>query len=222
MSAPSATGAPAGGFLGHIPALPAWGWGGALLILVYAVQAEIRFGAKARSSKPGESDRGSTLWLSLAANVPVIGFVVAMQARLPAFAPGMPAWLEDAGALPGMPAAAWAGVAAGLLGCALRLWAVFVLRDRYTRTLLVQEGHVISREGPYRFVRHPGYLGSLLCLNGLAVASGNLWVTLTSLAATLAAYAHRIRAEDAMLVAAFGEPYERYRREVGALVPWWR
>jgi protein-S-isoprenylcysteine O-methyltransferase Ste14 len=25
--------------------------------------------------------------------------------------------------------------------------------------------------------------------------------------------------EDAMLVAAFGDPYERYRREVGALLP---
>jgi len=30
---------------------------------------------------------------------------------------------------------------------------------------------------------------------------------------------HRIRVEDAMLVCAFGEPYEAYRREVKGLIP---
>jgi protein-S-isoprenylcysteine O-methyltransferase Ste14 len=36
---------------------------------------------------------------------------------------------------------------------------------------------------------------------------------------TIAAYSYRIHVEDAMLVAAFGEPYESYRRETGALLP---
>ena len=74
----------------------------------------------------------------------------------------------------------------------------------------------------HRFVRHPGYLGSLLCLNGIAPASGNTFTLLASIAATFAAYAYRIRVEDAMLVAAFGAPYERYRRETGAILPFFR
>jgi len=101
----------------------------------------------------------------------------------------------------------------------IRLWSVLTLRQRYTRTLLVHEGHAIERGGPYRFVRHPGYLGSLLCLNGIALASGSALVFVASLAATSAAYAYRVRVEDAMLVAAFGASYESYRREVGALLP---
>jgi protein-S-isoprenylcysteine O-methyltransferase Ste14 len=40
-----------------------------------------------------------------------------------------------------------------------------------------------------------------------------------SVAATLAAYAYRIRVEDRMLIGRFGAPYEDYRRQVGALLP---
>jgi protein-S-isoprenylcysteine O-methyltransferase Ste14 len=190
------------------------------VLLLYAVQAEVRFGKSARASKPGEADRGSTRAISLAVIVPVLGLVFAIEAAkfpdtraLAFFGPSSPA------AMPGMPALAWLGVAIGALGLPLRLWAVLTLRHRYTRTLLVHENHAIERNGPYRFVRHPGYLGSLLTMTGIALATGNAAVLVLSLVATFAAYAHRIRAEDAMLVAAFGDPYEAYRREVKALIP---
>ncbi len=196
-------------FTAGIVALPPYGVGALLVLLLYALQSEIRFGAKARSNAAGVSDRGSTLAVSLSSAVPVVGFVLAMKGRMPA-------------PLPGMPAIAWLGVGLGALGLLLRLWAVLVLRERYTRTLLLHEGHRIERGGPYRFIRHPGYLGSLLCLNGIALASGDTLALLASIAATFAAYTYRIRAEDAMLVAAFGAPYERYRRETGALLPSFR
>ena len=119
-----------------------------------------------------------------------------------------------------MPVVAWAGVGIGVVGLLVRLWAVLALRERYTRTLLVMgHEHLIERGGPYRFVRHPGYLGSLLCLNGIALASGNAPVLAASLVATLAAYAYRIRIEDAMLIESFGAAYEDYRHQVRALVP---
>jgi protein-S-isoprenylcysteine O-methyltransferase Ste14 len=193
-------------FTAGIVALPAYGAGALLVLLLYAFQSEVRFGARARSHATQASDRGSTLAVSLSSAVPVVGFVLSMKGHMPA-------------PLPGMPAIAWLGVGLGVLGLLLRLWAVLVLRERYTRTLLLHEEHRIERGGPYRFVRHPGYLGSLLCLNGIALASGDTLVFLASIAATLAAYTYRIRVEDAMLVAAFGVPYESYRRETGALVP---
>src|SRR5204863_1404504 len=116
-------------------ALPPYGVGGFLILLLYVIQAEIRFGPKARTSAAGAADRGSTIALSLAAIVPVIGFVLAMEARIPALLAGFPAWLR--GTMPGMPAIAWVGVGVGVLGLALRFWAVLTLRERYTRTLLV-------------------------------------------------------------------------------------
>jgi protein-S-isoprenylcysteine O-methyltransferase Ste14 len=197
-----------------------YGVGGVLLIALYAIQAEVRFGTKARSSSAGPSDRQSSLLVSLAAAVPVIGFVAAMKLATPTVMSQNPliAWLVGP-TLPGLPTVAWIGAFIGLAGAALRLWAVLTLRQRYTRTLLVLEGHTIERSGPYRFVRHPGYLGSLLCLNAIAMASGSAPVLAASLLATIPAYIYRIRAEDEMLGAALGAPYESYRREVGALLP---
>src|SRR5207253_6001663 len=107
-------------------------------------------------------------------------------------------------------------------GLALRLVAVLTLRERYTRTLLVEAVHPIERSGPYRWVRHPGYLGSLLCLNGIALASGNAAALIASLIATSAAYAYRIKVEDEMLVATLGQAYIEYREQVRALLPFAR
>ena len=197
-----------GSFLGGLRSLPPHGLGALAVLLLYAVQSEVRFGARARSHSAGASDRRSTIAVSLAAAIPVLGFVLAMQTD----------WLRGF-PLPGMPAAGWAGVALGGLGLAVRIWAVLTLRERYTRTLLIQDQHAVERSGPYRWVRHPGYLGSLLSLNGVAAASGSVAVLAASLAATLAAYAYRIRVEDEMLVRRFGEAYASYRRQVGALIP---
>jgi protein-S-isoprenylcysteine O-methyltransferase Ste14 len=187
-------------------ALPSYGIAATSLFVLYAVQAEIRFGDKARATRGGPSDRFSTMALSLAMLAPLLGFVFAMKGRIPI-------------TLPGMPATAWVGVILGASGFTLRLWSLLLLRERFTRTLLVQSGHQIERGGPYRFIRHPGYLGSLLCLNGIGLASGNALVVVAAILATGAAYWYRIRVEDAMLIKAFGEAYESYRRSTGALIP---
>jgi protein-S-isoprenylcysteine O-methyltransferase Ste14 len=196
-------------------ALPPYGVGALIVLLLYAVQSEIRFGAKARTIFAGRLDRGTTIAVTLSAAVPVLGFALAMKAHQ--F--HLSSWFGRSGAMPGLPAIAWVGVGVGGLGLLLRLWAVLVLRERYTRTLLVNKDQAISRAGPYRFVRHPGYLGSLLCLNGIALASGNAPTFVASIVITSAAYAYRIRVEDAMLVASFGAAYENYRRGVGAILP---
>jgi hypothetical protein len=89
--------------------LPSYGIAATSLFVLYAVQAEIRFGAKARATRSGPSDRFSTIVLSLAMLVPLLGFILAMKGRFPI-------------TLPGMPATAWVGVILGTSGFALRLW----------------------------------------------------------------------------------------------------
>jgi protein-S-isoprenylcysteine O-methyltransferase Ste14 len=205
--------------ISRFTSLPGYGIGGLIILLLYAVQSEIRFGSRARTMRTGPSDRNSTLAISLSAAVPVLGFVLAMKSSSTDFAAWLPHWFRAAGT-PGLPAVAWAGVLLGVLGLVLRLWAVLTLRERYTRTLLVQEEQLIERGGPYRWVRHPGYLGSLLCFNGIALASGNWATLLASFAATSAAYSYRIAVEDEMLVRSLGQPYAVYRRQVRALLPW--
>ena len=204
--------------LSRFTALPAYGLGAVVVLLLYAIQSEIRFGSRARTIRAGPSDRKSTLAVSVSAAIPVLGFVLAMKANSSAWSALLPSWFRDA-TIPGLPALAWLGVVLGVCGLALRLWAVLKLRERYTRTLFIQDEHSIERSGPYRWIRHPGYLGSLLCLNGIALASGNLVTLVASVVATSAAYSYRIRIEDEMLIAALGPSYVEYRGQVRALLP---
>lgn len=197
--------------------LPSYGVGGLVILLLYAIQSEIRFGSRARTHRTGASDRNSTSVVSLSAAVPVLGFALAMKSS----SAWVPHWFSAA-VIPGLPLVAWFGVVLGALGLGLRLAAVLTLRERYTRTLLVQSEHTIERNGPYSWVRHPGYLGSLLCLNGIALASGNIITLIASLPATVAAYSYRVKVEDAMLVERFGDAYAGYRRQVGGLFPFRR
>ena len=205
-------------WISRFAALPASGLGGLAVLLLYALQSEVRFGRRARAHVPGAADRKSTMLVSLSAAVPALGFALAMKAATLSPSIWLPQWFRNA-AIPGLPLVAWIGVALGAAGLALRLAAVLTLRERYTRTLMVQPDQRIERGGLYRWVRHPGYLGSLLCLNGVALASGNAVILIVSLAATSAAYMYRIKVEDEMLVAELGPAYAQYRREVRALVP---
>ena len=59
----------------------------------------------------------------------------------------------------------------------LRPVAIRTLGKHFTYTLSIVDDHRIVDTGIYRLVRHPSYLGSLMCLLGLGVALEN-WISL--------------------------------------------
>lgn len=69
-----------------------------------------------------------------------------------------------------------------LLATAISLWAMYTNRffSRYVR-IQTERGHQVVRDGPYRFVRHPGYVGVLLATLSLPIALGSWWALLLSL-----------------------------------------
>jgi len=168
----------------------------------------VRFGREARRIDAAPADRGTTQVAYRAFLVIVLAVFV-----LPRFA--HPARLE----VPLAPAVAWTGAAMIPIGLLLRLWATLTLRHAYTRTLRIQPGQELIRRGPYRWVRHPGYLGSLVMWSGVGLASANLLSIAIVFAALAIAYGRRIHHEEAMLRAAFGDRHRAYRAEVGLLLP---
>ncbi len=67
-------------------------------------------------------------------------------------------------------------LAAYSLGWALHLWAMAVNRF-FSKVIRIQteRGHTVVTEGPYRYVRHPGYAGAIVWNLGTAVALGSVW-----------------------------------------------
>ena len=92
------------------------------------------------------------------------------------------------------------GLPIALAGQGLRLWAAGHL----------EKSREVTSSGPYRFTRHPLYLGSTLMGVGLSVAARH-WAVAALIALYLGATLWTaIRTEEAWLRATFGDTYDRY------------
>ncbi len=80
----------------------------------------------------------------------------------------------------------------------------------------------VIREGAFNLVRHPMYLSEIVLYLGLLLMSFSLAAAVVWLAGIV--FLHIIsRYEERLLLARFGEEYERYLRDVPMWVPWpWR
>ena len=115
-----------------------------------------------------------------------IGFVCAAVAL----------WLAD----PTPRSIAFGALVAGI-GELIRIWAAGHL----------EKGREVTVSGPYRFSRHPLYVGSSLIGAGIAIASASVIVALLTgiyLAVTLTA---AIATEEKHLTEKFGHAYPEYR-----------
>jgi protein-S-isoprenylcysteine O-methyltransferase Ste14 len=132
-------------------------------------------------------------------------------------------WVARAVPGAGLPGSGWVWLGIGVtlmwLGIGLRIWAIVVLGRFLRRVVVIQEGHRVVRNGPYRLVRHPAYAGNLLAVAGLGVALDN-WLTLVILVIVpFLGHLPRIRVEEAELERGLGEAYPSYEARTRRLVP---
>ncbi|MBG9389430.1 methyltransferase family protein [Caenimonas aquaedulcis] len=111
------------------------------------------------------------------------------------------------------------GVILCLAGLALRYWSRRVLGRFFTIGVVRQEGHRVVREGPYRHVRHPGYLAFVLFYAGLPLVVGS-WLGLLVLAVpALSIFAVLVTVEDRKLEQELGADYTQYKAESARMIP---
>jgi methyltransferase len=70
----------------------------------------------------------------------------------------------------------WLGVVVFAGGKALKYWAMAALGDRWTYRVLVLPGAPLVKSGPYRFMRHPNYVGVVGELIGMMLMTA-AWTT---------------------------------------------
>jgi methyltransferase len=111
----------------------------------------------------------------------------------------------------------WTGLGLFLAGEMLRVWCIRSLGTWWNARARVDPGLRIVSSGPYRWIRHPNYLGVLLELVGLPLAGG-AWITLFLLGPAHAlVLRRRMRGEDELLFALPG--YAQAMGGKGALWP---
>jgi protein-S-isoprenylcysteine O-methyltransferase Ste14 len=102
--------------------------------------------------------------------------------------------------------------------------AIFVASTRamgknWSVVARMRADHQLVRSGPFAVVRHPIYLALLLYMLSFAVAFGHWGQLLIAVPFYCAGAIIRIREEEKMLRARFGDEHERYVREVPAFIP---
>ena len=106
-----------------------------------------------------------------------------------------------------------------LMGSLLALWAMASNRF-FAATVRIQtdRNHTVVVDGPYRYVRHPGYLGGLLYDLGAPLALGSFW-TFVPAALLLIANVLRTALEDRTLLKELNGYTDYARRVRYRLIP---
>jgi protein-S-isoprenylcysteine O-methyltransferase Ste14 len=196
--------------------LPVLGWGGirpffadparTAIVIVTLVACVAAYFAGGGVS-PGVREDRSNRWVLVAFSIVglLIGYVPALTDRLDI-------WSIDGETI------RWIGVVLYALGCALRLWPVVVLGNRFSGLVAIQEGHTLQTTGMYGVIRHPSYLGLLVTLLGWALVFRSIAGILLS-AALVPVLVARMNAEEALLQSQFGSEYDAYRSRTSRLIP---
>jgi protein-S-isoprenylcysteine O-methyltransferase Ste14 len=112
-----------------------------------------------------------------------------------------------------------AGVAGFVAALAVNFWAMRVNRF-YSSVVRIQpdRGHQTIVDGPYRFVRHPGYAATLLAMFSGGIALGS-WLAMIPVLGFAALFIRRTMLEDRMLQQELAGYSEYAQRVKYRLVP---
>ncbi len=113
----------------------------------------------------------------------------------------------------------YAGLGIVILGIAFREWAVLTLGRFFTVSVMVASHQTVVKNGPYRWLRHPAYTGSILTLVGFPLALGTWAGALFVLLFSIAGYLYRVRVEEKALLESIGEEYHEYMRHTRRFFP---
>jgi protein-S-isoprenylcysteine O-methyltransferase Ste14 len=101
----------------------------------------------------------------------------------------------------------------------LQVWGRQAIRGQFSGHVQIQPHHRLIQSGPYRFIRHPGYLGYLLMTSGVGVCFSSLVSLAAVLVLLLPGLIYRISVEEKLLIAEFGDDYRVYAQKTYRLVP---
>lgn len=111
------------------------------------------------------------------------------------------------------------GILFMLAGVALRWYAISVLGRYFTRAVAIRSEQTVVERGPYRYIRHPSYTGSIMTMLGMGLVLTN-WLSLGLIMLGAAVgYGYRVRVEERALLEGLGQPYREYMKRTKRFIP---
>lgn len=112
----------------------------------------------------------------------------------------------------------WIGLGISFLGFILMNWSVKALDKQFSFEVTIQQDHQLITQGPYKYIRHPRYLGIVLYFSGVSLTFRS-WLCLILVLATLGVLIWRIIDEEKLMLAEFKKDWETYKLRTYALLP---
>ena len=112
----------------------------------------------------------------------------------------------------------YAGLILIIPGFLLMQAAEKYLDKQFSIQVTLQEDHKLIRNGPYKLIRHPRYLGILLFFLGISFTFRSLLGMLLIIALALV-FVWRIYMEESLMHQEFGEEWETYCRQSWRMFP---
>lgn len=112
----------------------------------------------------------------------------------------------------------WAGLVLVATGFVFIVWSGISLGKYYSPEVILQKDHQIIKDGLYRFIRHPRYLGALILGTGFCLLFDSL-IGLFLILPFAAVLFFRISDEEKFMRREFGEEWDAYCQKTWQLIP---
>lgn len=115
-------------------------------------------------------------------------------------------------------------ISVAFTGFNLRMWSYYTLGDMFTFTIGTREHHELITNGPYQYLVHPSYTGTLLHVFASLLFFTDNWF-MGGIVIVLLLYGNynvfkRIKIEERMMFDCFGQEYVKYVKQRWRLVPY--
>ncbi|PVU71568.1 hypothetical protein DDW05_00485 [Candidatus Nanobsidianus stetteri] len=107
-----------------------------------------------------------------------------------------------------------------IIGIILQGIAEATLGKYYLPSIGTVEGQKIVKDGIYKYIRHPGYLGEIIIFFGLGFVTYSLLGILGAFIVSLMVYAGEVIPEEKYMLQKFGKEYEEYMKETFRFIPY--
>ena len=108
-----------------------------------------------------------------------------------------------------------------LSGMILFTWAMLNLKRAFYGQVEPVTNELV-RSGPYRWIRHPLYLGMVIFTLGMPLGFGSMWGMVAVLFLFVPAVVYRARLEEQALARKFGQAWSEYAKQTFFMFPLFR